>query len=256
MRSEPDWQRDVNLLQQPRRQSVPWAHVPVPRIAPKRIALVGPSRASLAVTVGSLIHDIAQRGHHIICFAPELGAKAATDALMRLRAEVRNLPAFRQGFSPLADQMTIARLASVFRSVQPDVVASYSPKAALLAGIAGRMAGAQNIVAMIGELGRGFEDAPDRSSRLTRQLQKAMLRLVFGLSHTAVFFNEENHKLLHLLDLLPERLREFPMNGSGIDLARFPHTPLPPLDRGIMFLYAGPLDRRFGIVEFCEARAA
>jgi glycosyltransferase involved in cell wall biosynthesis len=253
MRGEPDRRRGVDLLQQPRQQPTHWARVPVPRVTARRVTIVGPSRASIAVTVGSLIHDIAQRGHHVTCFAPELGDAAATQALSRLGAELRGLPAFRQGFSPLADQLSVARLTSAFRALRPDVVAGYSPKGALLAGIAGRMAGAENIVSMIAELGRGFEEGPERPSKFKRHLQKTLLRLALGLSHTAVFFNEENHKLLHLLDLIPERLREFPMNGSGIDLERFPMTPLPPLDRGIMFLYAGPLDKRFGIREFCEA---
>jgi glycosyltransferase involved in cell wall biosynthesis len=68
-----------------------------------------------------------------------------------------------------------------------------------------------------------------------------------------VFFNEENHKLLQRQGLLSPRLRQFPMNSSGIDLRHFPQAPLPPLERGVMFLFAGPLDRRLGIAEYCEA---
>lgn len=223
------------------------------RFAARTIAFVGPSCASLAVAAGPLIHEIGQRGHRVLCFAPVLNDTAAADALTRFRAEIHDIRAFRQGFSPVADQLGILRLARTFRETQPDIVAGYSPKGAVLGGIAARMAGVRHVVAMIGELGRGFEDSPERPSATTRQMQKTLLRLAFRLSHTAVFLNEENHKHLQLHRLLPERLRQFPINGAGIDLRQFPAAPLPPLDRGVMFLYAGPLDLRLGIAEFCEA---
>ncbi len=253
MRGEPGWQLDSDYARFARQQPAIRSPLVLPQIEPKRVVLVAPSRASLAVTLGSLIHEIGVRGHDILCYAPELGDDRASETLMRLRADLRPLAAFRQGISPLADQLAITRLVRSFRKFRPDIVAGFSPKGAALAGIAGRIAGVPHIVAMIGELGRGFEEAPDRASKAQRQLQKTLLRLAFSLSHTAVFFNEENYKLLELHNLLPQRLRQFPMNGSGIPLGYFPEAPLPPIDRGVMFLYAGPLDRRFGIAEFCEA---
>jgi glycosyltransferase involved in cell wall biosynthesis len=167
--------------------------------------------------------------------------------------EFRELPGFSQGFSPLADQRSVFRLARTFREIRPDIIVGYSPKGAALAGLAGRLSGVKRSVAMIGELGKAFAEAPERASASARQMQRSLLRLAFRMSDTAVFFNEENYKLLHQHGLVPPRLRQFPMNGSGIDLRHFPQAPLPPLDRGVMFLFAGPLDRRLGIAEYCEA---
>lgn len=255
MRSEPDWRRETNSLPHPEPR---WTDLNHPghlqeAAARKTIALIGPSRASLAVNLGSLIHDMGEAGHYIICYAPELKDRAASNALARLRAEVQDLPVLRQGFSPVTDQLCILRLVKAFRAMRPDIVAGYSPKGAALAGLAGRLAGVQHRIAVIGELGRGFDEGAGSKSAIGRQLQKTLLRLAFKLSHTAIFFNQENHKLLQQQHLLADRLRQFPVNGSGVDLRRFPAAPLPPLDRGVMFLYAGPLDRRFGIAEFCKA---
>jgi glycosyltransferase involved in cell wall biosynthesis len=218
----------------------------------KLIALVGPSAASLAVAAAPLIHALSRRGNEVVCFAPALD-EASERSFARLRVEIRELPGFRQGFSPLADQRTVLKLARAFRQIRPDIVAGYSPKGAALAGLAGRLAGAGRTVAMIGELGRAFAEAPDRPSASAKRMQRSLLSLAFRVSDTAVFFNEENHKLLHQHGMLPSRLRQYPMNGGGIDLRHFPQSPLPPLDRGVMFLFAGPLDRRLGIVEYCEA---
>ena len=254
MRGEPARQREAFFAQNApmTRPQPPSRHLPV-RFTPKNIALVGPSRATLAVMGGSLIHEIGQTGHHTHCFAPELKDRSATEVLQRLRTRIGDLPSFGQGFSPIADQRAVWKLASTFRQLKPDIVAGYSPKGALIAAIAARIARVPHIVSMIGELGRGFEEAPEESSRVARQYQKALLRLAFQLSDTAVFFNEGNYELLQRHKLIPERLRQFPMNGSGVDLRRFPTAQLPPLNRGVMFLYAGPLDRRFGIAEFCHA---
>jgi glycosyltransferase involved in cell wall biosynthesis len=41
--------------------------------------------------------------------------------------------------------------------------------------------------------------------------------------------------------------------GGGIDLERQKVLPLPPLSNGLVFLMHAPLDRRKGIVEYCEA---
>ncbi len=218
----------------------------------KTIAVVGPSAASLAVAAGPMIHEISSRGNQVVCFAPALD-DASERIFASVRAEFRELPGFRQGFSPLADQRSVYRLARAFREIRPDIVAAYSPKGAALAGLAGRLAGVRRNVAMIGELGRAFAEAPDRASASVRRMQRSLLRLAFRVSDTAVFFNEENYKLLHQHGMLPPRLRQFPMNSGGIDLRCFPQAPLPPLDRGVMFLFAGPLDRRLGIAEYCEA---
>lgn len=257
MRGEPAWQREAHYTQQapmtrPPQQQPSGRHLPV-RFTPKKVALVAPSRASLAVIGGSLINEIGQAGHHPFCFAPELQDRAATEALQRLRARIGDLPAFGQGLSPLADQRAILKLAGYFRQIKPDIVAGYSPKGAMITALAAKMARVPHVVSMIGELGRGFEETPEESSFLARQYQKAMLRLAFQFSDTGVFFNEQNHELLQRHGLIPERLRQFPMNGSGVDLRRFPTAQLPPINRGVMFLYAGPLDKRLGIGEFCKA---
>ena len=251
-RGEPERQRDAMRVGEEPPIGQHWLPARRERVQLKTIAIVGSSAASLAVAAGPMIHEISRRGNHTVCFAPALDEASAL-AFAGLRAEFRELPGFRQGFSPLADQRSVFRLVRAFREIRPDIVAAYSPKGAALAGLAGRLAGVKRNVAMISELGRAFAEAPDRASASARRMQRSLLRLAFRVSDTAVFFNEENYKLLHRHGMLPARLRQFPMNNGGIDLRHFPQAPLPPLDRGVMFLFAGPLDRRMGIGEYCEA---
>jgi glycosyltransferase involved in cell wall biosynthesis len=216
------------------------------------VALVGPSGACLAGQLGPLIAAIAAQGHEVMCFAPAFNT-AASRAFARIGVQSVALPPFRQGFSPLADPQSVYRLAKIFRQIKPDVVAGYSAKGAALAAMAGKMAQAEHIVAVLAELGRGFAEPPEKPSRMARTFQKTLLRLAFRLSDTAIFFNEENHEVLARQNLLPAKLRQFPFHGGGVDLHEFPDTALPSLDRGVMFLFAGPLDRRLGVADYCEA---
>jgi glycosyltransferase involved in cell wall biosynthesis len=217
------------------------------------VAIVGPSGASLIVALGAVIHEIVAHGHEVICFAPGVEEGQSARAFARMGVQCLQLPPFRQGFSPMADPHCVFRLTQLFREMKPDIVVGFSPKGAALTAMAGKIARVGHVVTMLAELGRGFAEAPADYSPTAHHLQKALLRLTFRLSDTAVFFNEENHKTLLRHKMLRSELRQFPFNGGGVDLSLFPQTPLPPLDRGVMFLFAGPLDRRLGVQDFCEA---
>jgi glycosyltransferase involved in cell wall biosynthesis len=230
----------------------PWRPAAGQMPEPQHIAVVGPSGASLAVALGDVIREMLAHGHEVTCLAPALDAQASR-AFGRMGVRALPLPALRQGFSPVSDPRIVLRLARLFRQMQPDIVAGYSPKGAVLAAMAGRIARVNHVVSLLAELGRGFAEAPEKSSAAARHYQKNLLRVAFRLSDTAVFFNEENHKILLRHKIVPAKLRQFPFNGGGVDLRQFPEVPLPPLDRGVMFLFAGPLDRRLGIQDYCEA---
>lgn len=219
---------------------------------PKRVVIVGPSAAALATDSAAMIHEIRRRGNQVFCYTPRID-RASAHALARLGAETAELPRFNPLFSPLADQRSIARLVNAFRRIQPDIVAGVSPKAAVLAGLAARLAKVERRIAIIGELGQAFDDQASAMTSVSRKLQKSLLRMALRLNDTAIFLNEENHKLLQQQKFLPQQLRQFPVNGCGIDLRQFPPLQLPPLDRGVMFLFAGPLDLRLGIEDYCEA---
>jgi glycosyltransferase involved in cell wall biosynthesis len=253
-------------MQEERRSAYAAGHPPGPRQAvlpwqaerahgaPERrcVVFVGPSAGALAVTMGSAIQEIASRRHDVICFAPSLNPEAERN-FSRLGAEARPLPAFSQGFSPVADPRSVYRLAHSFRDIEPHIVAGFSPKAAVLAAMAGRLAKVDRVITVLSELGRGFAETPGKAAPTAKRFQSMLMRLAFRLSDTAIFFNEENYKLLQRQKLVPGKLRQFPLPGSGVDLRQFPDTALPPLERGVMFLFAGPLDRRLGVQEYCEA---
>lgn len=218
----------------------------------KTIAFVAPSGASLAVIGASLIRDIVAHGHQVQCFASVFEATSA-QVLQGMGAQASEIPPVFPGFTPFADRRVIKALSSTFKQYQFDAVAGYTAKTAGLAGTAARYAGVEHRIAIIGELGPGFVEPPAKPERRSLKSQTSLLRHAFRMCDTAIFLNEENHNLLENENLLPDSLRQFSVNGSGIDLRHFPEVPLPPFDQGVLFLFAGRLDKRFGVKEYCDA---
>jgi len=72
--------------------------------------------------------------------------------------------------------------------------------------------------------------------------------VIFHSAHDRAYAQENK--------LLPEKKQQLTVGGWGEDLQRHVKRPLPPIDRGVLFLMATPLDRLQGIVEFCEAAKA
>jgi glycosyltransferase involved in cell wall biosynthesis len=69
----------------------------------------------------------------------------------------------------------------------------------------------------------------------------------------AVFYNRDDIALLKRLGLLPPDLPTTVVPGAGVDLDEHALQPLPPLSQGLVFLMIAALDRRKGVVEYCEA---
>jgi glycosyltransferase involved in cell wall biosynthesis len=68
----------------------------------------------------------------------------------------------------------------------------------------------------------------------------------------AIFCNRDDLGLLKRLGIVPSGLRTAVVAGAGIDLQTNGAIALPPLDDGLVFLMVAELDRRRGVVEYCE----
>jgi glycosyltransferase involved in cell wall biosynthesis len=73
------------------------------------------------------------------------------------------------------------------------------------------------------------------------------------VADAVIFHNQDDAALMQRLGLLPPNIKSVVVPGGGIDLERQKVLPLPPLNNGLVFLMHAPLDRRKGIVEYCEA---
>jgi glycosyltransferase involved in cell wall biosynthesis len=86
-----------------------------------------------------------------------------------------------------------------------------------------------------------------------RALTENLYRVALGCASEAIFQNPDDHDLFVARRLAPRSLKTRVVNGSGINLSRFPETALP--GAPIVFLMIARLLREKGVREYLEAAA-
>jgi glycosyltransferase involved in cell wall biosynthesis len=154
-----------------------------------------------------------------------------------------------QGIKLLSDWKAIASLKSVLAAWAPDEVMGIGAKAMVYAVLAAKRANVDRIVARIDGLPEHEFDRTAAADEMPAWRYGQAMRA----AHAAVFHNRHDVGLLTRLGLLPPALPVTIVPGAGIDTKQHEILPLPPLDRGLVFLMIAPLDQRKGIIEYCEA---
>lgn len=210
--------------------------------AVRRVAIVGPSSASLRRLRDGLIGAIRERRHGVMCFAPEFDGADAI-ALDAMGVERRTLPARAPQFQFFRERRFVVALAEEFASWRPHVVLAYGGDTAAKAVQAARKAKVERIITIVNELPPG--GAPLR--RLSRMLE---------LADSAVFHNGDDPKSLGRQGKLPGDLPFIVVPGAGVDLVHHGLQPLPPLADGLVFLMIARLSQEKGVLDYLAAARA
>lgn len=227
----------------------PYLRLPAKR---KRVAVTASSGGALIDAFHALILDMANRGHRVFAFAPSL-SKRDRQILAHLGAKSHSLP---PNDSKWFSYRRAREFSSILKRVNPDMLLVESARRGALSVAAARMARVPHVTTMVPSLGPAFMEGAEASAWLERQALKTMYRAVFGWSDTVIFHSAQDCAYANERNLLTERKPQLTIGGWGEDLQRHARRPLPPLDRGVFFLMAAPLDRLQGVIEFCEAAKA
>ena len=218
----------------------------------KRAAIAAPSGAALTGVCGGLIHDMVQRGHHVLAFAPGLSSKDMR-LLSQIGATAYSLPT---QLAFLDKYRRMRELSTILADAAPDVMLVQSARNGATSVAAAKIARIPKVVTVVPELGPAFMEARGshglgraashegdvpggfRLERRRNLPQPARPRLCAGTQSSL-----EVEDALHRWRL---------GRGSRRNMQR----ELPPLDRGLLFIMAAPLDRLQGVLEYCEAARA
>ncbi len=114
----------------------------------------------------------------------------------------------------------------------------------ICAATAAKRSGVRRIVSFLSDFTGGVEKAGLRRFSYAMQVSDAV-----------VFHNRDDFYDLDARQLLPPDLPCVFVPGAGVNLQRFPHTPLPPFDNGLVFLMLGRLDKMRGVEDYAKAAA-
>ena len=224
---------------------------PLPRGAPRRVAIVASLAYSLVNFRLDLMREIVAAGHRVTAVAPD-DDPWVRRVLEREGILFRTVPMARTGRNPLRDLVTLAALYRLFRSEGFDTVLPYTMKPVIYAGLAGRLAGVPERHAMMTGLGTVYSaHRTGRGHRLLRALSTGLYRLGLAGVDRAFIYNAADALDLERGRMLDAGCRAVRVPGSGVDPRHFASAPLPPGPP--RFLMVSRLLEEKGVREFANA---
>ncbi|NHI01400.1 glycosyltransferase family 4 protein [Oceanimonas sp. MB9] len=177
-------------------------------------------------------------------------AGKCVDEILSLGFKHHVIPFVRSGQNPLVELITVVKLISLMRRIQPDLVHLITIKPVLYGGIAARVAGVKSVVAAVSGLGTVFL-ASSRFGRLRKWLVTRLYGAAFKQQQLAVIFqNPDDRDTLLQADVLStEQIRM--IRGSGVALEKYPLCKEP--EGRPVVVMAARLLRDKGVAEFVEA---
>ena len=226
-------------------------HLPLPPQR-KRVGVTASSGSALIASFHDVILDMVNRGHRVAAFAPGL-SKNHRRILSHLGAKPYSLSS---DGGIWAKYQRLRAFAAILRKTSPDMLLVESAHEGALSVAAAKIAGVPHVVTIVPSLGAAFMEGAGAGAWPGRQAMKALYRAVFRSSGAVIFHSA--HDCIYAQDhnLIGEKKLQLSVGGWGEDLQRHVMRPLPPLDGGVLFFMAAPLDRFQGIAEFCEAAKA
>jgi len=221
-----------------------------------RVVVIGGWAPSLVKFRGPLLAAMVARGHEVTAMAPEpgdaeAGAASVRAQLVALGVRFEPIALDRAGIDPTADIRALRGLVRQLRARGPDLVLGYTIKPVIYGSIAARLAGVPNRAAMITGMGSALTSARTPRQRLVAVAARALYRLGLAQCQVVIFQNPDDRDDLARLGALPRRAKTPIVRGSGVDLAHYAASPLPPGPP--VFLFLGRLLRDKGIAEYVAA---
>ena len=218
-----------------------------------RIVVIGGLAPSLIKFRGPLLAAMVARGHEVVAMAAD-GTPAVANGLAALGVRFEPIGLQRAGLDPIADGRTLHALVRRLRALGPDLVLGYTIKPVIYGSIAARLAGVPARAAMITGMGSALTGVRTVKQRAVAAIARALYRAGLAQCRVVIFQNTDDRDELAALGALPRHARVVIVRGSGVDLAHYRPSPLPPGPP--VFLFLGRLLRDKGITEYVAAAHA
>ena len=225
-----------------------------PRLGPSRqsktVLLIASHSDSLLNFRGPLIRDVVALGHRISVAAPSI-SNAVYEKLQIHGVSVFETPMARTGLNPVRDLKYLAKLKSVVKETQPDLVLTYTVKPNIWGAFAAQSGRVQS-VAMVTGLGYAFTDNGNRSllSKLVGIVVSRLYRMATNRNRLIIFQNPDDRDDFIAAGCLHDKGKARLVNGSGVDIEYFAPALLP--DKPVFLMISRLLGNK-GVREYCKA---
>lgn len=155
-------------------------------------------------------------------------------------------PVDRRGINPATDFALLLRYRKLLRSVNPDLVITYTIKPNIYGGIACRISHVPYAANITG-LGTAFQ-----RSGMLRRFVTVLYKLALKNAKTVFFENAENQEVLLRAGIV-QKEQSCLLNGAGVNLEHYTPAPYPADEEETRFLFIGRVMMEKGIEELFAA---
>lgn len=212
------------------------------------VLLNGSIALSLINFRGPLIAELIDRGYQVHVTAPEIDHETRIKLAER-GAIVHEVSLGRTGLDPIQDLGYLRQLIALMRRIKPQHVIGYTIKPNIWGSLAARIVGCPS-TSMVTGLGLSFIEGAGLKRRAIQRLARALYRLATACNKFVVFQNPDDQRDFIAAGCLGDPRKARQVNGSGVDIAYFAPTPLPPEPS---FLLIARLLKTKGIEEYVAA---
>jgi glycosyltransferase involved in cell wall biosynthesis len=195
-----------------------------------------------------LINEFINRGFDVILLAPEEEAQLKR-VFIKDRVKYYQISMDRTGLNPVADIRTINQIRRIINDEQPEITYAFGgAKAAIYTTLASAAENVPKNYCMINGLGsvlRGHGFA----NTIVKRIMTLLFRFALSRSDGVLFQNSDDLELF-VKNGLVNKGKTVIVNGSGVNLSKFPFTPV---NSERVFLFVGRLIKDKGIYEFVDA---
>lgn len=220
----------------------------------KKIIIIGTVSSYLYSFRKDLITSLIEQGHTVYAFITDSEEKSL-DNIRRLGASPVIYKLNRGGLNPITDISNTFSLYKRIKSINPDLVISYSAKPVIFGSLAAKAAKTKKVIGMIEGLGYAFTDQPrglTYKTKIIKQVQILLYKASLPITDSLIFLNPDDPK--DLLSLNNIKVKDFHILGAiGLNLNEYPRMPIPSNIKNKSFLFIGRLLKEKGICEYIQA---
>lgn len=220
----------------------------------KKIIIIGTVSSYLYSFRKDLIASLIEQGHTVHAFITDDEEKSIDD-IRQLGAISVVYKLSRGGLNPIIDISNTFSLYKKIKSINPDVVISYSAKPVIFGSLAAKAAKTEKIIGMIEGLGYAFTDQPKGltyKTKIIKQVQVLLYKASLPITDSLIFLNPDDPQ--DLLSLNNIKVKDFHILGAiGLNINEYPRMALPSNVKNRSFIFIGRLLKEKGIYEYIQA---
>ena len=211
-----------------------------------KILLISPKNRTVYNFKGDLIRELIAKGHRVTVTGPD---ETDLDKILDLGVTFVKTPVVKTGTNIFTDFNYLLSLIKIIKSIQPDMVLSYTVKPIVYGSLAARLNRVKSINSMVTGAGYAFTATTPKAKAL-HQLVKLLYRIGFGCSDRVLFLNKDDRQEFLEKKLLPDR-KCFVIDGEGVNMTRF--TPSGDYPEQLTFFMLARLLTTKGVLEYLQA---